>query len=193
MQKRNSINVSKITILSLLSAVHVVLSMLVIQAGSYKLTFEHFPVVLSAILFGPWGGMIVGGLGEFVNQMLGFGLMPSTIFFVLPFLARGFLVGIFAKWFPKQVGKCAIREKKTPIYFIILCVVTGIVSSCINTFAIYMHYKMMGDSVTAYAYSIGALPKRLILSAITSVVIGVVIKPVIIALDKSGVLRNFGR
>ena len=191
MQKRNSINVSKITILALLSAVHVVLSMLVIQAGSYKLTFEHFPVVLSAILFGPWGGMIVGGLGEFVNQMLTYGMTPTTVLFISPFVVRGFLVGIFAKCFPKQVGKGAICEKQVPVFFIILCVASGIVSSCVNTIAIYVDSKMVGYYTFAYVF--GALPLRLILSAITSVVIGIVIKPVIIALDKSGVLRNFGR
>ena len=163
-------------------AVYVVLSLpfLVISVGGLKITFEHFPVVLCGILFGPVDAMIVGGIGELINQMTSFGFTPTTLLWILPIVVRGLFVGLCAKCFKKHMGLKAIVQKQVPILFLIVCIVSGITSSLFNTLALYVDSKLFGYYTFAMVF--GALTLRIFLSAITSIVIAVAIKPILHAL-----------
>ena len=163
-------------------AVYVVLSLpfLVISVGGIKVTFEHFPVVLCGILFGPVDAMIVGGIGEFINQITSFGLTPTTLLWILPIVVRGLVVGLCAKCFKKYMGLKAIVQRKVPVLFFLICIVSGIISSLFNTFALYVDSKLYGYYTFAMVF--GALAVRILLSAVTSIVIAIAIKPILHAL-----------
>lgn len=163
-------------------AVYVVLSLpfLVISVGGIKVTFEHFPVVLCAVLFGPVDAMIVGGIGEFINQITSFGFTPTTLLWILPIVARGLIVGLCAKCFKKHMSLMAIVQKQVPMLFLLVCIVSGIISSLFNTLALYVDSKLFGYYTFAMVF--GALTLRITLSAVTSIVIAVAIKPILHAL-----------
>ena len=92
--------VRKLTTIALLSAVYVVLSILTpIRIINFKFTFEAFPVLVAALLMGPWDGALVGSLGAFIYQLFfsGYGLTPTTPLWILPHFASGLLVGLYAR------------------------------------------------------------------------------------------------
>ena len=67
--------------------------------GNLKITFESVPVHIGALLFGPVDGMIIGGLGTFLYQVLfsGYGITATTPLWILPYIVCGLAVGAYAK------------------------------------------------------------------------------------------------
>lgn len=92
-------NIRTLSTLSMLIAVSIVLSRLLgfYLTPSLRVSFEYFPIILAGICFGPFAGMVVGGLSDFLGSTLfsGLGFFPPLI--VGPILA-GFMAGIFAKY-----------------------------------------------------------------------------------------------
>lgn len=169
------VNARKIAINAVLIATYIVLSLLAINLGPLKLTFEPFPVILVAVVFGPVDAMIVGGLGELINQMLTFGLTPTTFLWILPIVSRGLLIGIIAKvW------------KKVPVVFLGVNVVAGVLHSVLNTIALYVDSKMFGYYSEALVF--GALFVRIAASVITAIIMVYATKSVVHALKKTGLI-----
>ena len=64
---------------AILIAVYVLLSMtLVIRTGNWKLTFVALPVIIASLSLGTGSGCAVALIGEFLSQMLTFGLMHTV-------------------------------------------------------------------------------------------------------------------
>ncbi len=185
MQKKQRIR-GRLAFDAMLVAIYVVLTFLVIPIGGLKITFEHFPVVLCAILYGPVDAMLVGGIGEFLNQVTSFGFTPTTLLWILPIVFRGLIMGCCAKMFQKQVGVEAILQKRVPTAFLLSAVITGICSSLLNTLALYVDSKMFG--YYNYAMVFGALLLRVALGIATTVMIVICIKSVLHALRKSNLV-----
>lgn len=181
--QENQKETRRIVMNAVMIGVYIALSYAVIQMGGLKITFEHFPVVLSAVIFGPVDAMLVGGIGELINQLFTFGLTPTTALWVLPIVFRGLVLGLCARLFKKQMSVPAICVKAVPVVFIIICVISGIFSSCLNTFAFYVDSKMLG--YYTYALVFGSFLARILLSAITSIIIGLSTKAVLHALFKA--------
>ena len=167
-------------------ALYFALSMLAVPAGGFKLTFEHMPIILCAALYGPVDAVIVGALGEFINQMLTFGFTPTTILWMAPAMIRGLCMGLGAMLAPRFLGGEALLEKKVPLAFWTVCVAVGLVCSLVNTFTLYVDSKMFG--YYSYAMVFGVLWIRLGSSAISSVVMSVAIQPLVRAMRKARVI-----
>ena len=177
---QSQLKIRRIALNAVLIAVYVVLSGLTIQISGLKITFEHFPVVLCAVIFGPFDAMIVGGVGEFFNQMTTFGFTPTTLLWVLPIVFRGASIGFLTNMMSKQISIDVVIQKKVPIMFGLVCIVSGICSSLLNTVALYVDSKMLG--YYSFALVFGALAMRMLLSVITSICIVLAIKPILRAL-----------
>lgn len=169
-----------------LIGVYIVLSYLAIPLGGLKITFEHFPVILSAIAFGPADAMLVGGLGELINQMVTYGFTLTTVLWILPILFRGAFLGILSKLWSNRMGADAICKSRFPLAFIIICIVSGLFASCLNTFAFYVDSKMLG--YYQYALVFGTFLMRVLMSAISSFLMGLMTKAVLYALRKQGLI-----
>ena len=164
-------------------ALYFALSMLAVPIGGFKLTFEHLPIILCAAMFGPLDALVVGALGEFINQMLTFGFTPTTILWMTPAMFRGLSMGLGAKLAPKLFGRDALLDTAVPFPFITFCVISGLICSLLNTFTLYVDSKMFG--YYSHAMVFGVLWLRLGASAISSVVMSVVVKPLTLALRKA--------
>ncbi len=184
MQKKVK-NIIRVPIDGMLIAIYIVLSLsfMTLNLGGLKITFEHFPVVLCAILYGPIDAMLVGALGELFNQLTTFGLTPTTALWILPIVVRGLFVGLYQKSLKKQMVSNATFKAKTPVLFLIVCIVSGVISSCINTVAFYVDSKMFGYYV--YEAVFGVFWVRIGLSVLTSIIIGMIITPLLYALRKA--------
>lgn len=176
-------SVRRLTLDALLVAVYFVLSMISVTIGGLKVTFEHLPVIICAVVYGPVDGLLVGAFGEFLNQMLTYGFTPTTILWMLPAMSQGFLLGLGAKLAKKRLGLDALLEKKIPVAFFTACAITGIISSCLNTAAFYVDSKMFG--YYSYAMVFGVFWLRIFIGTVSSVLMAMVTKPVAAALRRT--------
>ena len=183
MVKNKSFAGKRLAMDAVLIALYFAMSMLAVTVGGFKLTFEHLPVIICAVLFGPVDAMLVGGLGELVNQMMTYGFTPTTILWMTPAIFCGLVTGLGARLSGDRLGLNALLNKKVPTAFWVLCVVVAFGCSLLNTFTLYVDSKMFG--YYSYAMVFGILWLRLGAGAISAVLMAVATKPVVIALKKS--------
>ncbi len=155
------IKTQTLVISSLLMAMHVVLSVWSINLPFVKINLSGLPIVIGGLLFGPVVGALIGFIGHFIYQMVGYGLMATTIIWVIPIGVRGLIIGLYAKMKKYQLGK---------IETMALIIVSSIVVTVLNTFGLYMAGFLTKFRQTFWP----ALGTRLIPSIITAVVIGVI-------------------
>ena len=176
----------RITINAMMVALYFALSMLAVPMGGLKLTFEHLPVIITALLFGPVDALIVGALAELINQMMTYGITVTTLLWMAPAMFRGLSVGLCAKLLGSYVGLDAVIEKKLPVAFLLVCVISGLLCSLLNTFTLYVDSKLFG--YYSYAMVFGVLWIRLAASAVSSVLMAVAGKPVLVALRRARII-----
>ena len=167
-------------------ATYIALSLLAFNLGPLKFTFEAFPVIVCAVIYGPIDAMLVGGIGELLNQLFTFGITPTTLLWMLPILSRGLLIGLFAKLWKKGNAMTTITAKKNTVAFLTICVMSAVVHSLFNTLALYVDSRMFGYYSKALVF--GALFMRIVASVITAVVMALATKMVVRALKKSNLI-----
>ena len=93
-----NLDLKKIVIVAVLIALFFVLSIFgTINFGSVKITVQNLPIYIAAIEFGPIYGLLVGGIGILLNQIVVYGFMPTTIIWIIPHLVFGYVCGIVYK------------------------------------------------------------------------------------------------
>ena len=123
---------------ALLIAIYCVLSSLTpIKITNFKLTFEAFPILVAAIMFGPKDGLIVGTIGSFIYQLFlsGYGISATTILWILPHSLSGLVVGLYAK---KYNFKLTFKQ----ICFI--TIVSSILVTTLNSIVLYIDSLIYG-------------------------------------------------
>ena len=129
--------IKKMTVLAMLTAVYVVLSIRTpIKVINFKFTLEAFPVLVAGLLMGPSEGLLVGLLGSGIYQVLfsSYGITPTTPLWILPHAFSGWLCGILAK----KAGKL------DTVKVIIIATVCAFCVTLLNTLALYVDSKLYG-------------------------------------------------
>ena len=162
----------RLTSLAMLIAVNVVLCILTpIKLGNFKFTFEAFPILVAAIAMGPIEGLIVGTLGSTIYQLFfsGYGLMPTTMLWILPHAFSGLIVGVYAK-------KHNFKLNNKQLAFI--TILSSLIVTVLNTLAIYVDSKVFGYYTFSYVFGaiIIKIVTGIILASIYSLVISKLIK-----------------
>lgn len=135
------LNVKVMCRLALLVAMYVLLgSYLVIRHPAIEISLKSLPVVVSALLFGPASGALVALLGEFLAQLLAWGLQPNTILWVLPPVANGLVVGAFAAHF---WGSGKPLENRLALCYS-AALLGSIATSCVTTVSLWLDSLMYG-------------------------------------------------
>lgn len=173
----------RLAIDAVILALYFALSLVQVTVGGIRITFKHLAVIISALIYGPVDGLLVGGLGEMLSQMMSYGFTPTTLLWMLPTMVQGLLLGLCTSASKKKLGLDAVLEKPVPVGFFIACGVTGVVSSCLNTFAYYVDAKMFGYYV--YELVFGVFWLRLGIGIISSIVLAMAAKLVVIALRQA--------
>lgn len=160
---------------ALLMAMYVVLALfVVIPLGNMKITLEALPILLAAWLYGPIDGLLVGGLGSFLAQVLGpYGLTATTLLWVLPHAVSGAAVGLMAM---------AFRYKPSFGRMVISSVVSALLVTALNTLAMYIDSKIYGYYSKTYVF--GALAWRILAGIITAVVFALILPEVVKLLNR---------
>lgn len=118
---------------AVLAAMVVVLGYLAITTNAVKISFETLPILFAALALGPLDGLIVGGVGTLIYQMLLYGFSLTTALWILPYLACGLVAG--------AMGKALSKEGKS---MFLICTSSELVVTILNTLAIYVDSKIYG-------------------------------------------------
>lgn len=179
--KRNNVNL--LCCLALLTAMDVLLSLTVaIRTPNFKFSFGSLPVVLAAMLFGPLSGAVVSIFGEFLIQLLTYGLMPTTVIWIFPPAARALVVGCAAMYL-RRSGDALERR---PHICYAVCILGAIATTTCNTVGMWL------DSLfyrTSFAPALFVTPGRYVTGVLTAILVATVCIPLVHLLRRSGVLR----
>ena len=144
-----------------------------LDLGTFKFTFENFPVLVGALLFGPVDGMLIGAVGIFLSQMIRYGIELSTPLWVFPYILSGLFTGYCAQ---------RLRFSISQVQMIIIIVINGLIVTLANTIGLFIYNKYILQ--VPLAATIAAIPKRVLISVIKSVVFAFVLPPVVSSLRR---------
>ena len=159
----------QIVIDAMLAAMCAVLGYVSLDLGNMKFTFEAFPILLGALLLGPVDGMIIAAVGTGIYQILKYGLMSTTILWIIPYVIYALYVGL-------------LRKKN--LWFVVFS--SGIIVTLLNTGVIYLD-SIIWDYYT-FTYVFGSFIFRIITSFIKSLLVVLIIKKIWNSIEK--VLKN---
>ena len=171
----------KLCYIALLVAVYVLLSMtFTIKTGNLEITFKSLPVVVVALLFGPAAGGLTALLGEFLCQVMMYGLMPTTILWLLPPVVRGLVIGCAAKFFWKS-GRLL---ESCPVTCYAVCLVGSFATSCVTTVCLWL------DSLIYHYYNFALIFGSALVRFGKEIVVVAIVTTIVIPLMK--LLRRGG-
>lgn len=186
--RKQRFSAKRLALDGVLVAVFFALSLFSVEVGGVKLTFDALPVVIAAMLFGPFDAFLVAFFGALLEQMLHFGFTATTILWILPPACRGLLIGLGAKLFHNAMSLDAIFQHKRPFVYLAVCIAAGLITSTLNTLAYYVDAKLYG--YYNFALIFGVYGVRLLTGAITAVITALVAVPVLLGLYKANLTRS---
>lgn len=154
----------QLTLDAMLCALCAVLGYVALDLGSVKLTFESLPILLGGLLFGPVDGMLIGGVGTLIYQLLRYGVSATTLLWIVPYIICGLIAGAWG-------STARFRLERVQTVFLVVCAelaVTGL-----NTVPIYVDSKLYG-----YYYPgiiLGVLALRLAISVGKGIAFGIIL------------------
>lgn len=178
--KTKKIAVARIVLIAMFAAMYVVLGLVSIKLPNMKITVDGLPIIAGAMILGPLDGMLIGAIGSLIDQMLGYGLGVTTILWMIPVMARGLLVG----WYAKSKNYDLNYMNAT---FIIL--ITSLVVTTLNTGAMWLDSVILDYYSKEYVF--GNIIWRYAASVLTAIAYSVVLPPVIKLLQRTKFLQYF--
>lgn len=163
--------IRRICRIGILAALYFALDLISIRAGNLRITFTSVPVVISALLFGPLDAALVAFVGEFLNQMVTYGMSATIVLWLIPPMLRGIVVGIVA-------GRCRrtgrLLEQRTVLYFAV-SFAASIVVTVANTVSIWLDSVIWGYYTFAYVFGTALL--RTVTGLVTALVVTAITIP----------------
>lgn len=171
---KKSFAVRQLALNAVLAAVCTVLAGLSLKiGGNLKISFESLPVHIGALLFGPVDGMLIGGIGTFIYQVLlsGYGISATTVLWILPYVSCGLMDGL-----------CVARmgRGRGGVFFTLL--LSELCITLLNTFALYVDSKIYAYYSPAFVF--GTLALRLFLCLVRALVYTALMPPLLGSLKK---------
>ena len=152
------INTRQLAMDAMLAAMCAVLANLALDFTSVKITFESVPVLIAALLFGPFDGMAVGFTGTTIYQLLRHGVTVTTPLWILPYVLCGLIAGAYAKR-----KKFAISQAR----MIMIVVLAELAVTGVNTGALYIDSNLFGYYFPGFIT--GVLALRLVICVVKAV------------------------
>lgn len=170
----NSEKIKRLSTNSMLAALCAVLGYFAIDAGNIKFTLETFPMILGAMLFGPASGVSIAFVGNFISQLVKYGLTATTLVWIITHVVSGLAVGLYArkKDFNLTRGQA-----------IAIALAGEILVTLLNTGAMYIDAKFYGYYTFAYVF--GASAMRAVVCVVKGVVYGVILHPLLTAIKRA--------
>ncbi len=161
-------SVKELSVKAVLTALYFTLSLYSLSFGNFVISLAGFPVILGALLYGPLGGLEIGLLGAFLEQMMKYGLTVTTVLWILPVGLRGLIVGLYAS----RSKYCITRAG-----LFAALIAASLAVTAANTAVMAADSLVFGYYSTQYVF--GALLFRILSGAGTSVVFLLLVWPVL--------------
>ena len=168
---------------AVLIAVYFALAVLSVEVYGVKITFNSLPVVIAAMVFGPIDGFLVPFLGEFLSQVIHYGVTPTTVLWMLAPALRGLIVGAAVRLLRKSMSVDVLIGSKRPWVYFLVCIAAAVITSLGNTGAYYVDSKMFG--YYNYALIFGVAGYRIVSNVVSSILTAILAIPVLAALRKA--------
>lgn len=180
----SKINVKALCRVGIMAALYVLLTSLSIKAGNLRITFASLPVVVLALLYGPFEGAAVALIGEFLNQVLSYGFTVTTGLWLIPPAVRGVIIGLVAM----RLWTSARPLESRPAVYYPVCIGAAVVTTICNTAIIWLdshiyHYY-------TFAAVFGTAAARFVASMVTAVVISTIAMPLVRLLRRQGLVQK---
>lgn len=159
---------------ALLIAIYFALSFLTLETPVWKISVSGLSIMIGAILFGPLDGFLIGLLGAFLEQLVGYGLTVTTIIWIMPAAIRGLVTGLYAK---------SKGYELTKLQIVFICIVSGVLLTIVNTLALYLDSKIIGYHYTIVLFTLVGR----IFTGMTSSILYAVLLPMLLKLIKKNV------
>lgn len=137
---------------AMLCAMCAVLGYLSIDLGNLKFSFETLPILMGALLFGPADGLLIGGVGTGIYQLLRYGISATTLLWMLPYALCGWIVGFTARKNGFVLGQGRL---------VLLVVLNELLITALNTGVLYLDSVIYGYYSPVYIF--GTLVPRLVI------------------------------
>ena len=163
----------KLVIDAMLAAMVAVLGYISIDATVFKITFESLPIFIGAFLLGPVDGMLIGGVGTLIYQLLRYGFAYTTVLWMLPYIVAGLLCGLIAK---------SDKFNTSKLKFIVVTLCAELLISVLNTGVIFLDSK-----INHYYYAgiiLGSLALRIVVAVAKGIVFGAILPYLLSAIKK---------
>lgn len=154
----------QLTIDAMLCAVCAVLGYVALDLGNIKITFESLPILLGGLLFGPLDGMLIGGMGTLIYQLIRYGVSATTLLWIMPYVVCGLVVGGWAR-----VRQFQLSRRET----LLLTIAAELSVTALNTIPIYVDSKLYGYYFPGII--LGALTLRLVICVVKAAAFGAVL------------------
>ncbi len=136
---------------AMMIALFVVLSLfLKINIGNIKITIAAIPIIITAVYLGYPHTIAVSVVGEFLYQLLSYGVGPTTLLWMLPGVIRGIIICAFMNYFIKKNN--GIKEKINYLEYFIMILISGTVVFALNTFVLFLDAKLLRYSYSFVLY-----------------------------------------
>ena len=149
----------RVAIAGMLSAMCAILGYISVDFANLRFTFVSFPVYIGAFLLGGPAGFFIGFIGNFIYQVLKFGITATTLLWIIPYAAAGYAAGAYA------ASRHFNMNTRQTLFILAVC---GFMISTLNTIAFYIDARIYGyyNPVTM----LGAIPPRYIKMVIEVVI-----------------------
>ncbi len=164
----------QIAIDAMLAAMVAVLGYLSIDTGAVKFTFESLPILVGALLFGPFDGALIGGVGTLIYQLLRYGVSATTLLWMLPYIMCGAFVGAYAK------EKNFVLSRRQ---ILIIVIMNELLITILNTGVIYIDSRIYGYYYPALIW--GSLALRLIICIVKGAAFSIILPELLKKLKKA--------
>lgn len=174
MKKRRNQTLLRLVLDAMFIALYVVLSFFlsVRIPPLIKISWASLPLLVAAFLFRPVDALAVAFCGSFLEQLLSYGIGPTTPVWMAPAMLHALFVSLLAPLCRK--GHCRVRQT-------VLIAVSEFFLTFTNTAALYLDAKIVG-------YSLGAitvvLPTRLLNGGIRAVLSAVLVPVLLVPLTR---------
>lgn len=158
-KSKSSVRLYRLALDAVLVALFVVFSVyLTVKTPIAEFSLASLPILLCAFLFGPFDALCVAACGAFFEQLLTFGLSPTTVLWILPSVAQA----LFA-----ACGARLLSNRKGWLHLILLILLSEVLLTAVNTATLYLDGAIMGYAVAALTVM---LPGRLVNCAARAVI-----------------------
>jgi len=163
----------QIVLYGVLAALFVILSFISVGTNDFKASFESLGTLVAGITLGPLAGLLVGVVGEFVFQIIQYGIDATTVLWLIPYAVSGLTAGLIAKHW-----KFDLDAKKIAVAVICSELILTLLNTPVNAVAAII--QGWGNWLTI----LGGIPLRLAIMAVRMIIFIIIVPPLYKALKK---------